>query len=110
MKKCTPLPSFVILTFLINFITINFAFADNWVLQAPLPGDVSANKVSCPTANHCVAVGEGGAIVSSSDGGKSWELQTSGVTENLFSVDCPTESRCFAGGLNGTMIRSSDGG
>ena len=65
-------------------------------------------SLSCPEANHCVAVGGGpgqeppsfAEVMTSSDGGWSWTEQPppSGVL-GLGAVDCPSVSRCYATGL-----------
>jgi photosystem II stability/assembly factor-like uncharacterized protein len=77
------------------------AFSDN---ETVLRG------VSCPTTSQCVAVGSGGILVTSSNGGSTWTGRKSGTTETLRGVSCPTTSDCHAVGDGGTVIASTNGG
>lgn len=56
------------------------------------------------------AVGEGGVILNTTDGGKTWTLQNSGVTEWLHGVDFVSETEGFATGEYGTILHTTDGG
>jgi len=60
-------------------------------------------------ASIAVAVGDGGTIVSSKDGGRSWVPATSGVTEDLLGVWGASAAEVWVCGKNGTVLRSSDG-
>ena len=67
--------------------------------------------VACPRPSICVAVGEGGTIVRSTDGGRTWRRQPSGTPDDfLYGVACPSPSTCVAVGGGGTILRSTDGG
>ncbi len=59
---------------------------------------------------HCVTVGDLGAVAKTINGGGSWSKPNSGTTENLNGVSCPTASHCYAVGNNGTLLISEDGG
>jgi hypothetical protein len=54
--------------------------------------------------------GERGAIVHSSDGGKTWESQQVAVTATLTSGSAPGENICWIAGAAGTLLRTTDGG
>ena len=90
-------------------------------------GISSVSGLSCADALQCVGVGietrgtngnrTGGFIVTTSDGGATWTVQTSPATAAMFlgSVSCATTQDCWAGGLDtdqktGTMIATQDGG
>src|SRR5436853_619242 len=77
--------------------------------------------VACPSPSTCVAVGGGGTLLRSTDGGRTWRSQPnplSGTTSGLIGVACPSPSTCVAvggsgvGGMRprGTLLRSTDGG
>jgi len=66
--------------------------------------------VSCPSATFCAAVGNGGLIVTSTDGGVSWTSQVasggrSDVT--LHAVSCASAQNCVAVGDRGEILRMS---
>ncbi len=50
------------------------------------------------------------AILATSDGGASWERQTSNTTKGLFSVVFVDAQRGWAVGENGTILATADGG
>lgn len=56
------------------------------------------------------AVGSGGAIVRTGDGGQTWQDQTSGVTAHLNALHFVDGSRGWAVGDNGVVISTADGG
>jgi photosystem II stability/assembly factor-like uncharacterized protein len=66
--------------------------------------------VSCLSGSTCVAVGSGGTILTSGDGGATWTSRTSGTSVVLFGVSCLSGSNCVAVGQNGTVLTSGDGG
>ncbi len=78
--------------------------------QNPLPQGGDLEGVSCATTSACVAVGDAGTILASSDGGESWSARSSGVGDGLMSVNCADASDCVAVGDGGTVLTSSDGG
>jgi photosystem II stability/assembly factor-like uncharacterized protein len=63
-------------------------------------------EVSCPTATNCFAVSGqyiyvapvGGTILATTDGGSTWNPQSSGTNNYLSGVSCPTATTCFAVG------------
>ena len=98
--------------------------------QGSPPYAETLDAASCPTASHCVAVGQaggtlsyygqGGAIVSG-DGGVLWKPTTISLEpENLTSVSCASASDCAAVGtaswigggtpLPPVAVSSTDGG
>jgi photosystem II stability/assembly factor-like uncharacterized protein len=66
--------------------------------------------VAVKLAGAIVAVGAGGACVTSSGGGTSWTVQTTGTSEDLNSVIYDTNNSLFvAVGNGGTILTSPDG-
>lgn len=57
--------------------------------------------------NQFVAVGDGGAIVTSADGG-NWSLASAPVAANLYGVTANSEATYVAVGADGTVLTSSD--
>ncbi len=94
----------------------------DWAPVSSPPGAVMPGweGVAMTSATHAIAVGTGGAIALSDDGGKSWTPVGAGtapdggivnVTENdLYAVACPTATRCYAAGGYGVILSSDDSG
>ncbi len=61
--------------------------------QNPLPQGGDLEGVSCATTSACVAVGDAGTILASSDGGESWSARSSGVGDGLMSVTLAARAR-----------------
>jgi photosystem II stability/assembly factor-like uncharacterized protein len=56
-----------------------------------------------------IAVGNGGMILATGDGGKTWQPRVSGVKENLMDVTSVGES-VWISGYQGVVLHSADGG
>lgn len=81
--------------------------AADWVPRVS-PTTADLNDVT-GYGNTVVAVGDGGAIVRSTDGGLTWTAATSGTTEDLLSVVL-SGSHFYAGGAGGAFLASFDAG
>jgi len=55
-------------------------------------------------------VGQAGVIDFSSDAGKTWTLQSSGVTTELLAGSAPADKVCWVVGGSGTILRTTDAG
>jgi photosystem II stability/assembly factor-like uncharacterized protein len=66
--------------------------------------------VSCPTTLACMAVGGGGLVVTTGDGGSTWPARPSGTVVPLRGVSCPTVMACYAVGDSGVLMATIDGG
>lgn len=80
------------------------------VAELVAPGDVVAYSVSFPDPDHAWIVGEFGVILSSTDGGQTFQPQTSPTENSLFGVHFVDAQRGWAVGLEGTLIATTDGG
>jgi photosystem II stability/assembly factor-like uncharacterized protein len=56
------------------------------------------------------AVGSGGTVYRTTNGGRTWIPQNSGVSTDLFDVKFLDASEGWAVGAEGTLIHSTDGG
>jgi hypothetical protein len=68
------------------------------------------NTVACLSPSTCVAVGDRGTILRSTDGGSTWRRQPSGTTNDLDDVACLSPSTCVVVGDRGTILRTTNGG
>ena len=68
------------------------------------------NGVAAVTGGKFWVVGDGGAILHSTDDGVSWSTQVSHTTENLYAVSFADELHGAAVGRRGTVVVTSDGG
>jgi hypothetical protein len=66
--------------------------------------------VVAPGQKHAWRVGDGGAILHSTDGGKTWKKQKSGVTVDLTSGSATSDKVAWVAGKNGTLLLTTDGG
>ena len=69
-----------------------------------------ARALVCPSPTTCVAVGIGGSIFTSTDGGRTWAARSSGTLQRPGSISCPSPSDCVAVGLDGAVIATANGG
>ena len=56
------------------------------------------------------AVGDGGTIVKTTNGGTTWTAQDSGTTDGLCSVDFVNASTGWAVGDGGVILKTANGG
>jgi photosystem II stability/assembly factor-like uncharacterized protein len=56
------------------------------------------------------AVGSGGSIYHTENGGRTWQQQSSGITTDLFDVKFLDATEGWAVGAEGTIVHTNDGG
>jgi hypothetical protein len=79
------------------------------ILEPPAIPTEKLNGVSCASETLCVAVGEGGNVVTSTEPNKGlgWTATTTKVdTAILRSVSCPSAALCVAGDDGGAVVTS----
>jgi photosystem II stability/assembly factor-like uncharacterized protein len=81
-----------------------------WFWQNPLPQGNDLYAVLFADGNTGTAVGNGGTILRTTDGGATWERQTSGTTSWLDGVSFTDANAGTAVGEAGTILRTTDGG
>ena len=74
-----------------------------------LPVSAKLRAIALPDPAHGFIVGDGGAMLSTNNGGETWRPVESGVTENLYDVFFRGESGWIAGG-GGLILHSADAG
>ena len=95
---------------------------DGWYWQLPQPKGCWLNGVAMPDAQHVWAVGSGGTILASSDGGAGWHGQPAPTGDPLNAVAFTDASHgCAVGGWltnvftqtgvrSSVILRTADGG
>jgi hypothetical protein len=68
------------------------------------------NIIVSPNKKLAWRVGPGGKIERSTDAGKTWRTQESGVTADLLSGSAPADKVCWIAGKAGTLLLTTDGG
>lgn len=66
--------------------------------------------VVAPGQKHAWRAGDGGAVLHSTDGGKTWKKQKSGVTADLTCGSATSDKVAWIAGRNGTLLLTTDGG
>ena len=88
-----------------------------WLWQNPLPQGNDLNDVAFVDAAHGWAVGMGGVILATNDGGVTWSVQRPAESANPFPFGCTLHAvtfvdlqRGWAVGDAGVILTTSDGG
>jgi photosystem II stability/assembly factor-like uncharacterized protein len=66
--------------------------------------------VQALTPEHAVVVGYGGKILSTDDGGRTWDLLPSGTDQALYSVKFVDHDNGWVAGQEGLVLHTTDGG
>ena len=69
--------------------------------------------VACLSALRCEAVGAGGTIVATADGGRTWRAQANplaGSSTPLYAIACVAPGSCYVIGRPDTILVTHDGG
>jgi hypothetical protein len=82
----------------------------NYTELLSLPPGVVSNVIAAPKGKYAWRVAAAGLIEHSSDNGKTWKAQKSGVTVDLISGSAPGEKICWVAGKAGTLLLTTDGG
>src|SRR5438874_9458090 len=80
-----------------------------WVWQNPLPVGNHLGSVSFGTTSNGWAVGDGGAIISTRDGGATWKAAANSDSRSLRDVSAISSGRVWAVGDGGAIVYSSSG-
>jgi photosystem II stability/assembly factor-like uncharacterized protein len=66
--------------------------------------------ISCTNPSTCYAVGDGGTILATTNGGATWTQEASGTGAYLKGISCTNWATCFAVGDGGTILATSNAG
>ncbi len=83
---------------------------NGWVWQNPLPQGNDLNDVYMFDASTAIAVGNGGIIMKTSDGGSNWDLLNSGINNDLNAVCFVNQNTGWVVGDNNAVLKTIDGG
>lgn len=81
-----------------------------WCWQQPKPTGQTLSDYFFLDSNTAWAVGEGGAILKTTDGGATWNPQRSGSTSNLWRVRFADANNGWALGAGNLVLHTTDGG
>ncbi len=84
--------------------------AQNWSVKTAINPAVDFSGVYFTTDQTGYAVGTGGAIYKTVNGGISWTAQTSGTSNALLDVYFSPNGTGYATGASGTILRTTNGG
>lgn len=73
-------------------------------------GASNLNKITFASATVGFIVGDGGVIITTTNGGSQWSSQTSGTTLSLADVSFISATEGVAVGFGGTILVTSNGG
>jgi hypothetical protein len=86
---------------------------DNGIVNYAVVGGLleqGRRVISASGSNHAWRVGERGKIEFTSNGGKQWKEQASGVTASLTSGSAPSKKICWIAGKGGVLLLTTDAG
>jgi hypothetical protein len=89
--------------------TVNLANL-NRATQLLLAGTTGPVTVSAPGGRVSWRIGHAGVILFSSNAGKTWLVQPSGIVTDLLAGSAPSAKVCWIVGRGGTILRTTDKG
>jgi hypothetical protein len=86
------------------------SYRNGFAAELLLLAKADSHYIVAPGLMQAWRLGNGGLIEHSTDAGKNWKPQTSGVTTDLTSGSAPSEKVCWVIGKAGTILLTTDGG
>lgn len=83
---------------------------NTWVTQLSANYVTPLQDIFFADETHGVAVGDGGVIYATTDGGSSWNAQSSGVSHDLKGVWFTDSANGWVAGINNTLLKTTNGG
>ena len=104
----------IIISVLFVFQTL-YSQQQNWTWQNPLPQGNDLYHINVINENLIFAVGNGGTVIKSADGGNTWTILNTGTTKNLRQADFLQNGLTayavgYAQGAGSSIIKTTDGG
>ncbi len=81
---------------------------ESWTEQ--YSGNKFLNAIYALNDQYCWVAGDEGTVCSTADGGNSWTVQPTGITERLNDIFFISEKTGWAVGAGGVILRTSNGG
>jgi photosystem II stability/assembly factor-like uncharacterized protein len=72
--------------------------------------DMTIRSISFADSSNGWAVGPGGALIHTSDGGSTWAFQASGTASDLNAIQAVSADEAWAAGAGGTVLHTTDAG
>lgn len=94
----------------VNTSTAQIAVQDNVATNLLQVAAADRRFIVAPGEKYVWRVGEAGKIERSTDRGKTWKLEKSGVATDLTAGSATSDKICWVIGKAGTILRSTDGG
>jgi photosystem II stability/assembly factor-like uncharacterized protein len=88
----------------------DFKLPDSALDSGVLPNDALLYGLTYVDENHGWIAGEFGTILATTDGGKTWKQQKTGVETTLFGIDFSDAKTGIAVGIDSIILRTDDGG
>jgi photosystem II stability/assembly factor-like uncharacterized protein len=100
---------------LFSFHSLAFPQQSDWTWQNPLPQGNDLFQVNIINQNLAYAIGNGGTVMKSADGGVTWAILNTGTTKNLRQADFLQNGLIAyavgnAIGTGSSIIKTTDGG
>ena len=99
-----------LLLFALVFVLVSLNIYPQWYLQNPYPTGNTLNAVKLISENIGWAVGTSGTILKTSNGGVTWESETSGTKSELTDVFFINANKGWIIGADGTILITTNGG
>jgi photosystem II stability/assembly factor-like uncharacterized protein len=93
-----------------GFILLSNNSGESWQSVLAVPSRRFLNDADFSSVTEGWAVGNGGAVLRTSDGGNTWIYQQTGMAITLNAVSFADKHSGWAVGWHGTVIATSDGG
>src|SRR3990172_1852344 len=91
-------------------LSFSYSGLGQWFWQNPLPQGNSLTAVTFIDANIGFSVGYTGTILRTTDGGNTWESQSSGTINHLCGISFTDSNIGTTVGWNGTILKTTDSG
>ncbi len=100
---------FLLLSSMVFAATLLLAQNSAWIRQSP-PVTQELNDLALPSPGVIIAVGAGGTILRSADGGDTWRVLTTDTYNNLVAVDFSSPTTGYVVGNSGVILKTNDAG
>lgn len=90
--------------------TVEQVHQGEWFTQHPVVGGTTLNDVDFINSNFGMAVGNGGTLLKTTNGGESWEIIELSTKATLNDIHFVNESIIWISGSSNTLLKSTNGG